>query len=134
MSELPVSGWFEDPKDAALERWWNGSRWTDLTRDKPLPPPTASNVSRDRKAEGSNPWAVVGLILGAVGLLYNPLLIPSILGIVFSSLGMARGNALGESTGERVNFPMAVIGLVLSIIGAFLFLLNVSSALSGLTS
>ncbi len=70
--------------------------------------------------------------MGAVGLLYNPFLIPSVLGIVFSSLGMARGNALGEVTGERVHFPMAAVGLVLSIIAAFFVLLNVSSALSGL--
>lgn len=131
MAQLPVSGWFDDPKNTDLERWWNGTRWTDLTREKPLPPPTLS-AAPQASLKGSNPWAVIGLIMGAVGLLYNPFLIPSVIGLVFSSLGIARATSLGEATGERVNFPMAVIGLVLSIIAAFLVLLNVSWALSRL--
>ncbi len=71
--------------------------------------------------------------MGFVSLLYNPVLIPSTLGIVFSALGIARANSLGEATGQRVQFPTAVVGLTLSLVGAFLFLINVSVSLSNLS-
>jgi len=40
----PVPGWYRDPSSPARLRWWDGSRWTDDTRDLPShaapPPPT----------------------------------------------------------------------------------------------
>jgi hypothetical protein len=38
----PVPGWYPDPSSSARLRWWDGSRWTDDTRDLPghaAPPP-----------------------------------------------------------------------------------------------
>lgn len=29
------AGWYEDPSDASLVRWWNGIAWTDHTQPKP---------------------------------------------------------------------------------------------------
>ncbi|QOD92780.1 DUF2510 domain-containing protein [Chryseoglobus sp. 28M-23] len=133
MSTLPVSGWYEDPEDGTRERWWNGSKWTDLRREKPLPPPTVPDHRGSSAPASSNPWAIVGIVMGFVSLLYNPVLIPSTLGIVFSALGIARANSLGEATGQRVQFPTAVVGLTLSLVGAFLFLINVSVSLSNLS-
>ncbi len=38
MSESPrvvAAGWYEDPSDADIVRWWNGIAWTDHHRPKP---------------------------------------------------------------------------------------------------
>jgi len=29
------AGWLVDPQNTSLERWFDGSRWTDLTRQRP---------------------------------------------------------------------------------------------------
>lgn len=43
----PQAGWYADPENAAGERWWNGSGWSDHKRDattaaapEPTPAPT----------------------------------------------------------------------------------------------
>ena len=45
----PVAGWYPDPADAARLRWWDGSGWTDHTRDhqthRAPPPPGAPGAS-----------------------------------------------------------------------------------------
>jgi hypothetical protein len=68
-----------------------------------------------------NTMAIVGFIMGIIGVLYNPVMIPSILGIVFSAIGMKNFNRDLES-----NRWMAITGLVLGIIGTvytgFIFL------------
>lgn len=35
-SALPVAGWYDDPEIALRLRWWDGSRWTQHTRPKPI--------------------------------------------------------------------------------------------------
>lgn len=35
-SALPVAGWYDDPDIALRLRWWDGSRWTQHTRPKPI--------------------------------------------------------------------------------------------------
>ncbi|MER3389288.1 MAG: DUF2510 domain-containing protein [Microcella sp.] len=35
-SELPVAGWYDDPEIALRLRWWDGSRWSQHTRPKPI--------------------------------------------------------------------------------------------------
>ena len=131
MNDLPVSGWFEDPKDPTQERWWNGSSWTDLVRDRRYPPPIVEPSRIVQPPQGTNTWAVVGFIMGLLGWVFNPFLVSSLLGVIFSSLGVARANSLSESTGERVLFPLAIVGLVLSIVAGLAVLLNVSLALNG---
>ncbi len=132
MTNLPVSGWSEDPKDPTQERWWNGSSWTDLVRDRRYPPPMVAPTASRRPIQATNTWAIVGFIMGLLSWIFNPFLVSSLLGIIFSSLGVARANSLIESTGERVQFPLAMVGLVLSIAGALAVLLNVSLALNNL--
>jgi len=31
----PAAGWFADPADTSLERWWSGYEWTEYTRQPP---------------------------------------------------------------------------------------------------
>jgi hypothetical protein len=50
----PPAGWYEDPEDAALQRFWDGSRWTSsrmprnegvpLEGQEPAPPRYASDA------------------------------------------------------------------------------------------
>ncbi|WP_179873621.1 DUF2510 domain-containing protein [Microcella indica] len=35
-STLPVAGWYDDPEIALRLRWWDGARWTQHTRPKPI--------------------------------------------------------------------------------------------------
>lgn len=51
--------------------------------------------------------AIAGFILALVGLFINPYGIPSLLGIIFSSLGFTRDNKKG----------LAIAGLIIGIIG-----------------
>ncbi|ASD22850.1 hypothetical protein B7495_12745 [Cryobacterium sp. LW097] len=39
---LPLAGWYRDPEDGALLRWWTGAEWSDQRRTAepmPVPPP-----------------------------------------------------------------------------------------------
>lgn len=42
---LPPAGWYPDPSNAASERWWDGTAWTEQVRAKVSapPPPPPSN-------------------------------------------------------------------------------------------
>lgn len=40
----PQAGWYADPENAAGERWWNGSGWSDHKRDATLAAPTAAST------------------------------------------------------------------------------------------
>jgi len=35
----PVAGWYPDPENAAAERWWDGTGWTDHRRAATMAPP-----------------------------------------------------------------------------------------------
>lgn len=38
MADEPIPGWYPDPEDGALQRYWDGARWTD-DRIAAAPPP-----------------------------------------------------------------------------------------------
>ncbi|MER7796595.1 DUF2510 domain-containing protein [Microbacterium sp. NPDC096154] len=37
--ENPVAGWYPDPQDAAMLRWWDGAQWSAQTQPLPTEPP-----------------------------------------------------------------------------------------------
>lgn len=37
--QQPAAGWYPDPAGTDAERYWDGSGWSQSTRDKPKPPP-----------------------------------------------------------------------------------------------
>jgi hypothetical protein len=55
----PVPGWYADPSDAARLRWWDGSTWTDHTRENqprtapPPPGPAATGQSSANPGYGT---------------------------------------------------------------------------------
>ncbi|MBP7973261.1 MAG: DUF2510 domain-containing protein, partial [Candidatus Nanopelagicales bacterium] len=34
-SGSPVAGWYADPQDGSMVRWWDGVGWTDHTQSHP---------------------------------------------------------------------------------------------------
>ncbi len=44
----PPAGWYPDPAGSDGERFWDGVAWSQATRDKPAPPPTADGLWRRR--------------------------------------------------------------------------------------
>ena len=90
-SALP--GWYPDPSTGA-RRWWDGSAWAE-----PAPPVAAR----------SNGFAQAGFIIGLgtailvvamaaiqfTGVFYIAF-VPSVLAIIFSSIGLGRRRSLGD--------------------------------------
>ena len=65
--------------------------------------------------------AYTGIVLALVSLIYNPLALPSILGVIFSSIGLSKSFTL-EGLGYRVaGRGIAIAGLILAILGLVLF-------------
>ena len=71
---------------------------------------------RDRIVRQTNAFAYTGAVLSLVGMLINPFGILSILGIVFSSIGLARANELSGSN-RITGRGTAILGLVVGIVG-----------------
>lgn len=54
VTRVVPAGWYDDPEDASLVRWWNGLTWTDHTERKPerAPAPAAVPVAAPAPALG----------------------------------------------------------------------------------
>jgi uncharacterized membrane protein YhaH (DUF805 family) len=57
---MPVAGWYDDPRDASWQRWWDGRRWTDQRRARmetppPPPPPPLGRPNVQWSTSGSIP-------------------------------------------------------------------------------
>lgn len=65
-----------------------------------------------------NPMAFNGLVAGIVAMLFNVLLVPSILAIVFSVKGLAKARELSAAGQTTTLRTLAIIGLVLGIFSA----------------
>lgn len=61
-SSGPVRGWYPDPKNDAIQRYWDGAAWTHWTHPKtlrPVPPSPAPNVfAHPRRAPGGRRWSL----------------------------------------------------------------------------
>ena len=59
----PAAGWYTDPADASLQRWWGGSQWTHDTRPVPAPafaaPAIAAPAAVGVPGGGINPFAAM---------------------------------------------------------------------------
>jgi len=76
-------------------------------------PPTRKE--KDREIRRNNSMAYTGLVLALVSCLINPLAIPSILGIVFSAIGIAKSAELEGAGRQLTGRGTAIAGLVVSI-------------------
>lgn len=67
MSESPQvpAGWYGDPHDATMLRYWDGAAWTEHTAPavrQPSPTTVATAPARKRLSTG----AIIGIVVGAV--------------------------------------------------------------------
>lgn len=48
----PVAGWYQDPQNASMKRYWDGTQWTEQTQlaaAVPPPPPPSSGQAMPKK-------------------------------------------------------------------------------------
>jgi hypothetical protein len=48
----PVAGWYQDPQNASMKRYWDGAQWTEQTQlvsSVPPPPPPAHGQAMPKK-------------------------------------------------------------------------------------
>lgn len=112
----PPAGWYVDA-NVGQERWWDGVQWTPHVRL--IQPAAPSPQVYIRPETGilatfpGNPWtpradllngknraAVTGFTFAIICLLVNPLALPSIGALVWSTVGLTRA-----VDGERNGFP-----------------------------
>ncbi len=136
---MPGPGWYSDPQNALQYRWRDGSAWTEHQKaiDQSLPPSPQPYVpfanqspepvvplyrgDKDKEVRRNNSMAYTGLVLALVALLINPLAILSILGIVFSAIGLAKSHDLEQDGAKTHGRGTAVWGIVVGIIGLLAF-------------
>ena len=152
MMSGPGPGWFENPENNGQLRWWSGEEWTQHTTPKQPAPvamaeeapyvpmayrpantltetPKLKRGEKDRQIRRNNSFAYTGLVLSLVSILVNPLAILSILGIVFSSIGLAKANNL-ESRAAVTGRGTAIAGLIIGLASLVFFGWNLSRQLA----
>jgi len=125
MTEAPTQpttppGWYADPGNPALTRYWNGSAWTAQTAPTPPAPGPAPYGTRGPVAtfpthyqpvqysigQATNGLAIASLILSLVGLFF----IGSILGIIF---GFVARSQIRQSNGSQKGDGLALAGIII---------------------
>ena len=55
-AQLPPAGWYPDPDDAALQRYWDGGQWTgDRTPATPAPAASTGGLAETAERTGDMP-------------------------------------------------------------------------------
>ena len=151
------AGWYADPANAAVHRWWDGAQWTVHAQPAPTygspvggmavgyPPagpaprpfPAQPETGGRKKhglynaevdlANGKNSPATNALVLGIICLFVNFLLLASIAAIVWGGIGLSRANMYENRGYPPVGRKKAGWGMGLGIVG-----LLASVALKGL--
>jgi Domain of unknown function (DUF4333) len=109
-------GWYPAPQPRD-DRPFDETSWArPLTRPSagahPPAPPSSAGVA----GPTSNGLATASVVLGAVSLVLNVLLVPTILGIVFGVVGLTRARTRGS-----VGQARSIIGIVLASLGVLAF-------------
>lgn len=70
MAAIPAPGWFTDPLEPRIERWWSGSAWTamirlrhDTTEIATSPPGEGMPAPSRRHASGRTTFVSVPLVI-----------------------------------------------------------------------
>src|SRR5829696_3716323 len=107
-------GWYPDPGRPGVQRWWDGSAWSE--HSAPLPQPVFVG-----ETDG---YAVASLISGVVGVPIVPIV-----------LGFMARNRIAESGGLKTGNGLAIAGIVIGFVQlAILVIVIVAFVIVGISS
>lgn len=113
-------GWYQDPDDFDLLRWWDGTAWTDRRKDKPAKPATATAVaatpvrateSTSAPAYAKRAWPYPDRL---AGLFWLGVLVQFFAGAILNSL--ARRDDWSLLDVLSVVYPIAGVGATLVLV------------------
>ncbi len=114
MSNTPP-GWYPDPEPGIGERWWDGSKWTNQTRNGPAavpPPPPPGGWARPVGSYSRKSNAGLSLGLSIAGILCcGPL---SIAGLI---MGRSEMKAIDQGLTAPASRGTAKAAFIVGIIG-----------------
>ena len=107
-TESPPAGYYPDPQNPAVERWWDGTAWAA----SPEMPAVyvAPRVEEPVGPPRNNQFAMASMVLAISWVFF----IGSILGVIFGHLAMQQ---IAESEGREVGRGNAMIGLIVGHAG-----------------
>ena len=107
-TESPPAGYYPDPQNPAVERWWDGTAWAA----SPEMPAVyvAPRVEEPVGPPRNNQFAMASMVLAISWVFF----IGSILGVIFGHLAMQQ---IAESEGREVGRGNAMIGLIVGYAG-----------------
>ena len=145
---IPSPGWYIDPENAEQLRWWSGESWTEHKSPNPqasADAPAAVEVldpsyvpmgnryaasgtdevklthrEKDKLVRRHNSFAYTGCVLSLIAFLFNPFAVLSILGIVFSAIGLAKSHEL-DGRSRVTGRGTAIAGIILGLVGLAAF-------------
>ena len=136
---LPIAtppGWFPEAP-TGRQRWWDGIQWAFYAPDvaaaaapTPLRPtptnPYAGVVYPTTYAHPTNGMATASLVLGIIGVVACTFVVPSLLALVFGTLGLLAASSRGGVGKGKAIWGIVLGGLVLAILIA----IGIGSALN----
>jgi hypothetical protein len=103
----PPAGYYPDPDDSRLQRWWDGSSWAvPATGTRRSTPPSITTTP----PPATNQYAILSLALSIAWIFF----VGSVLGVIFGHLAMAQ---IRESGGQEIGRGNAMIGLIVGYVG-----------------
>jgi hypothetical protein len=115
MSDPPSvpAGWHNDPTLPETQRYWDGSSWSEHRRAVVAQPLHATPAT-------SNGFSTAGLTCALVALVFNPLLLLSVLGFTFGCIGLARSARTLDADGQEIGRGAGTWAMWLGVITAIL--------------
>src|SRR6187200_3013681 len=84
-------GWYADPIDPTVQRWWDGTEWTahvardGVTWDLPLPPEPATTKTKKRRVPVWV-WILIAVVAIIPLMLLAPLVVPVALAVLITGI------------------------------------------------
>lgn len=123
MTTNAPAGWYADPENSGVQRWWDGVAWTDVRQSSPtalVPPPApveAAPAASRRRRLPVWAWILIGIVALGLGILVSPLL--ATLALVVLITGIV---SLAKNTRTWLGFRNRRGALVATALSAVLFL------------
>ena len=102
----PPAGWYPDPQNPYLQRWWNGSAWTEVSSVGQSSPPARGGVqtAEPEHVAKKNSAAMWGFVLSLVSIPVWALgswvsILAAAGAIALGVVGIARAKSAGKGFG-----------------------------------